>query len=254
MPTTSRIRLQKFLADAGLCSRREAEEWILDGRVQVNGKPILQLGASIDPVTDHVRCDGKRVRVRQRHHYLVLHKPRRVVCTVKDDRQRPTVMDCLPANSPRLFPVGRLDFDTEGLLLLTDDGDLAARLTHPRYGVEKVYHARVSHHPSAAEMAKLRRGVRLEDGAARPIRVTLLKTNPKSAWVEIAFREGRNHLVRRYMQRCGLLVERLIRVGEGPLSLGGLAPGEYRPLTRQEVAVLRRAVTSASAKQRTADR
>jgi 23S rRNA pseudouridine2605 synthase len=240
--TRSTVRLQKFLADAGLCSRREAEEWILDGRVEVNGKPILRLGVAIDPVADHVRCDGQRVRLRKRYHYLMLHKPRRVVCTVKDDRERPTVIDCLPANTPRLFPVGRLDYDTEGLLLLTDDGDLTARLTHPRYGVEKVYHVRISRHPTAGEMARIRRGVRLDDGPARPTRVRLLKKNPRSAWLEVAFREGRNRLVRRYMQRCGLLVERLIRVGEGPLTLGELAPGAYRPLTRQELASLRRAV------------
>ena len=254
MQPSPRVRLQKFLADAGLCSRREAEEWILDGRVEVNGKPVLRLGVAIDPATDHVRCDGRRVKVRQKHHYLVLHKPRRVVCTVKDDRERPTVMDCLPANTPRLFPVGRLDYDTEGLLLLTDDGDLAARLTHPRYAVEKVYHARLSRHPTPQEMAKMRRGVRLADGPARPTRVRLLRRNPQSAWVEIAFREGRNRLVRRYMQQCGLLVERLIRVGEGPLVLAGLAPGAYRPLTRQEVASLRRAVMPTGRTQVTAKR
>lgn len=236
------IRLQKYLADAGLCSRRQAEEWILDGRVEVNGKTILRLGVSVDPRRDHVRCDGRAVRTRKRRHYLLLYKPKGVVCTTKDDRERPTVFDCLPSNVPRLFPVGRLDYDTEGLLLLTDDGDLAALLTHPRYGVEKVYHARVSRHPTSAEMAKLRRGLRLEDGPAKPTRVKLLKRNPKSAWLEIAFDEGRNRLVRRYLRRCGLLVERLLRVGEGPLTLAGLAPGHYRPLTRQEVAGLRRSV------------
>jgi len=202
---------------------------------------------------DIVLADGKPVSPLSEHTYLLYNKPPGQLCTRRDEKGRDLIYRHIEVG-PNVQSVGRLDMDSEGLLLLTDDGELAARLTHPRYGMEKVYQARVSHHPSASEMAKLRRGVRLEDGPARPTRVTLLKTNPKSAWVEIAFREGRNRLVRRYMQRCGLLVERLIRVGEGPLTLGGLAPGEYRPLTRQEVAILRRAVASAPATKRTADR
>ncbi|RMF83986.1 MAG: rRNA pseudouridine synthase [Nitrospirae bacterium] len=244
MPT---VRLQKFLADCGLCSRREAEEWILDGRVEVNGRPALRLGITVDPERDAVRVDGRRVRPRRRRHYLLLYKPRGVVSTVRDDRDRPTVLDCLPASTPRVYPAGRLDFDTEGVLLLTDDGELAARLTHPRHGVVKVYRARVSRHPTPKELARLRRGLRLEDGPARPRWVKVVKRNPKSAWLEIAFVEGRNRLVRRYLQRAGLLVERLVRVAQGPLTLEGLRPGDYRPLTRREVAALRQAAAEAEA-------
>lgn len=237
------IRLQKFIADCGLCSRREAEEWIVDGRVEVNGRPTLRLGITVDPARDAVRIDGRRVQPHQRRHYLLVYKPRGVVCTLKDDRERKTIRACLPPSTPRVYPAGRLDYDTEGLLLLTDDGDLAAAITHPGHGVEKVYHARVSRHPNEKELARLRRGVRLEDGPARPLRVKVVKKNPKSAWVEIVFVEGRNRLVRRYFRRVGLDVERLVRVSEGGLTIAGMAPGDYRPLTRPEVAQLRQLAT-----------
>ncbi|OIP67729.1 MAG: hypothetical protein AUK30_00310 [Nitrospirae bacterium CG2_30_70_394] len=233
------VRLQKFIADCGLCARRTAEEWIVDGRVEVNGRPALRLGITVDPATDAVRVDGRRIRPLLRRHYLLLYKPRGVVCTLQDDRERKTIRACLPPSTPRVYPAGRLDYDTEGLLVLTDDGDLAAALTHPGRGVEKVYHARVSHHPTDKELARLRRGLRLEDGPAKPLRVRVIKQNPQSAWVEIAFVEGRNRLVRRYFRRVGLDVERLVRVAEGPLTIAGMAPGDYRPLTRPEVAQLR---------------
>jgi len=233
------VRLQKFIADCGLCARRTAEEWIVDGRVEVNGRPALRLGITVDPATDAVRVDGRRIRPLLRRHYLLLYKPRGVVCTLQDDRERKTIRACLPPSTPRVYPAGRLDYDTEGLLVLTDDGDLAAALTRPGRGVEKVYHARVSHHPTDKELARLRRGMRLEDGPAKPLRVRVIKQNPQSAWVEIAFVEGRNRLVRRYFRRVGLDVERLVRVAEGPLTIAGMAPGDYRPLTRPEVAQLR---------------
>lgn len=237
-------RLQKILAHAGLASRREAERWILDGRVSVNGVVVRQLGSQADPHKDSIRVDGKRIHPSIAPRYFALHKPPGVITSIKDPGGRPDLTPFLQSlgSKKRVFPVGRLDFNSAGLLLLTNDGDLAQRLTHPRYGVKKRYRVKLNACPTDVELARLRKGIRLEDGMTAPAEVRVVERLKKNAWIEIEIHEGRNRQVRRMFDALGYFVEKLIRIRVGPISLGVLAPGEIRPLFSREIDSLKRAV------------
>ena len=231
-------RVQKLLAGAGLGSRRRCEDLVAAGRVTVNGRAVV-LGARADPERDVVEVDGVPVDVA--HHVVVyaLHKPPGVVTTAADP-QRPVVVDLVPRD-PRVFPVGRLDVDTEGLLLLTNDGDLAQVVAHPSNGVDKAYAVEVAGVLGQAQLARLRRGVMLDDGMTAPAKVRLVGRRPGRTAVEITIHEGRNRQVRRMVAGVGGDVARLVRTRVGPVGLGRLGPGEWRALTPAEVDALRRA-------------
>lgn len=231
-------RLQKLLARAGFASRRAAEKLILGGRVTVNGEVVRELGTRADAAVDDVRLDGERLRD-ERKLYLALHKPTGFVTTLDDPHGRPTVRDLMPKGAERVFPVGRLDFATAGLLLLTNDGELAARLLHPRYGVPRVYRAKVSGRPTPGVLANLRRGVRLEDGVTGPAEVEVDESLPNKTWLRITVREGKRREVRRMCDAVGLPVDKLLRVSFGPVQLGDLRPGEGRSLAPIEIERLR---------------
>ncbi len=236
-------RLQKFLARAGVASRRHAEELILAGRVRVNGQPVTQLGTKINPQTDTVSVDGRPVQPPATRAYVLLHKPAGVVTTAHDPQGRQTALDLLPSElrAQRLFPVGRLDLESEGLLLLTNDGDFALRLTHPRYEQEKEYHALVEGRPDQTALETLRSGMPLpgEKRPTAPAEVRFLRAEGReTAWLSITLHEGRKRQVRRMLAVVGHPVLRLIRVRVGPLRLGNLPPGHWRLLTEAEVAKL----------------
>jgi 23S rRNA pseudouridine2605 synthase len=229
------VRLQKVLANAGLASRRACEVMISEGRVEVNGEVVTEQGRRVDPDTDVIRVDGSRIPPPRRHRYLVLNKPRGVVSTMDDPEGRRTLADLVPDRHGRLFHVGRLDTDTEGLIILTNDGDFAHRLAHPSFEVPKTYLAEVSGVVGRDVVAKLRSGITLEDGPVRPVAVKLVSTTAERSLVKITLHEGRNHVVRRTMEAVGHPVRRLSRTGIGPVRLGTLKTGEFRELTRDEL-------------------
>ena len=229
-------RLQKVLARVGIGSRRVCEDLIAEGRVLVDGEMAV-LGRRVDPETALIEVDGAPVGVRPDLVHYVLNKPAGVVTTADDPQGRPTVVGLVP-NEPRVFPVGRLDVDTEGLLLLTNDGELAHRLTHPSYGVEKEYVAEVEGLPTRAVLRRLREGVELDDGPTAPARATLVDPSV----VRLTIHEGRNRQVRRMCEAVGHPVVRLVRTRIGPLADRSLAPGAWRELTGAEVRSLQRAV------------
>jgi 23S rRNA pseudouridine2605 synthase len=233
-------RLQRILARAGYGSRRACEELIVEGRVTLNGT-VATLGDRADPVEDEVRVDGLEVNLDPNVKYHAFHKPPGVVTTMRDPQGRPDIRGFLP-EGPRVFPVGRLDRDTEGLLLLTNDGDLANALTHPRFGVEKEYLAEVEGVPTPKHLGQLRRGVELEDGPARAESARVAGRSGDRGAVRLVMTEGRKREVRRLLAAVGLPVTRLVRVRVGPIRLGGLSPGERRELTHDEVVALRRVV------------
>ena len=237
-------RLQRIIAHAGLASRRQAEQWILEGRVTVNGERVQELGTKADAVRDRIRVNGRMLRPAPARVCLAFHKPAGVITTMRDTEGRPAVADYLrlAGHSPGVVPAGRLDFATSGLLLLTNDGDLAHRLTHPRYGVPKTYEVKLSSMPSEAQLERLRRGVRLEDGVTAPAAVRVAHRLKQKVWLRVELREGRNREIRRMVEAVGHTVERLVRVRFGPIALGTLESGEIRPLTGEEEARLRRAV------------
>ena len=227
-------RLQKFLAGAGIASRRKAEELIAQGRVKVNGITILENGVKVDPKTDHVEVDDKEITEEEKV-YLLLYKPVGFLSTVRDDFERPTVMDLVKDVNARLFPVGRLDYQTEGLLLMTNDGDFAYRLTHPKHEKEKVYQVTVNGDVSEADMDKLRNGVELEDGMTAPAKCqNLLRENGQTT-VSITIHQGKNRQIRRMFDHIGYKVLKLKRTAIDFLALGKLKPGEYRLLTPTEI-------------------
>jgi 23S rRNA pseudouridine2605 synthase len=234
-------RLQKILARAGLASRREAERWIAEGRVSVNGTVIRKLGSQADPAKDSIKVDGKRIRPATAPLYYAFHKPPGVITTLNDPEKRPDLTPYLArlGDKRRLFPVGRLDYNTMGLLLLTNDGDFSLRLTHPRFGVKKVYRAKLSACPTPEDLARLRSGIRLEDGMSAPARARVIEKLKKNAWVEIELREGRKREVRRMFEALGFFVEKLIRIKVGSVALGALPVGELRPLSPLEVEALK---------------
>ena len=229
-------RLQKILAQAGLGSRRTCEDLIAEGRVQVNGE-VATLGTRADPETDAIDVDGARIGVKQGLVHYVLNKPTGVVTTASDPQGRPTVVELVPAE-PRVYPVGRLDADTEGLLLLTNDGELAHRLTHPSFGVDKEYLADVEGRPARGAVRRLREGVTLDDGPTAPAKVSLVGDHT----LRITIHEGRNRQVRRMCDAVGHPVRRLVRVRIGSLSDRRLSPGQWRALTQDELRALERSV------------
>src|SRR5216684_2526185 len=233
-------RLQKFLARAGVASRRHAEQLIAEGRVTVNEQTVARMGTQIDPALDRVKVDGREVHLPDASGYFVLYKPAGVVTTMSDPQGRATISDWVREMPGRLFPVGRLDYDAEGALLLTDDGALAHRLTHPKFGVLRVYLAKVRGVPTSQTLEKLRRGVRLEDGAASPKSVEIFEKVEKNTWLKIAVTEGRPHLIKRLCAAIGHPVQRLFRPSQGGLAVGGLRPGEMRALSAAEIALVRR--------------
>lgn len=237
-------RLQKIIARAGLASRREAERWIIEGRVTVNGQVVRQLGSQADPLRDSIKVDGKRIRPAAAPLYYAFHKPPGILTTVNDPQHRPDLTSYLQrlGETRRVFPVGRLDYNTTGLLLLTNDGELALRLAHPRYGVKKIYRAKLSSCPTERDFAQLRKGLRLEDGLTAPARARVIEKLKKNAWVEIEVHEGRKREVRRMFEALGYFVEKLVRIRVGPVSLGNLPVGEIRPLSPAEVKALKHAV------------
>jgi pseudouridine synthase len=239
------VRLQKILAMAGIASRRAAEELITQGRVSVNGRTVLELGTKADPARDEIRVDGSRLKGPERLRYLLLHKPTGVVTTRSDPGRRPTVMHLLQGVREYVYPVGRLDYESEGLLLLTNDGDLAARLTHPRHGVEREYHAWVLGVPDERDIERLRRGVPIEGRRTEPAGVRMVHAGrgkrAGQAMLAIVLREGRNRQVRKMCEAVGHPVDALTRIRIGPISDDRLKPGQFRDLTPDEVRRLQKA-------------
>lgn len=231
-------RLQKVMAHAGVASRRVCEELIRQGRVRVNGQSVTELGRRVDPARDRIQVDGREIR-RESKRYFLFYKPRGVITSVSDPRGRRVVTDFFRDVDQRVYPVGRLDYDTEGLLLMTNDGALANRLTHPRHEVDKVYRARVVGHPDEEALQRLRRGIKLEDGWTAPARVRLLEGDEQGSWLELIIHEGRNRQVRRMLEAIGHSVRKLVRTRIDFLTLAGLKPGRYRELKPAEVARLR---------------
>lgn len=236
-------RLHKFMARAGVASRRQSEDLIARGLVKVNGKVVTTPGLKIDPARDRVEVNGKILYKPERKVYILLNKPAGYVTTVSDPRGRRKVTDLLPGISQRVYPVGRLDYNTEGLLLLTNDGDLAYYLTHPSHQVPKTYIARVTGVPSTEKLEALARGIELDDGPTAPAKVRLIKNiDNQHSILKITIHEGKNRQVRRMCEHIGHPVEYLRRVSMGPLQLGRIKPGQYRHLTQREVKRLKKIV------------
>ena len=235
------VRLQKVLAQAGIASRRACEALISEGRVEVNSEVVVEQGRRVDPERDVIRVDGARIPPPRRHLYLAMNKPRGVVVTMDDPEGRRTVADLLAkggsrqVKNERLFHVGRLDADSEGLLILTNDGELANKLAHPSYQVPKTYIAEVTGLVNAPTLQRLRHGITLEDGPVRPTSVKIVSSAAERTLIKITLQEGRNRIVRRTMEAVGHPVRRLSRIGIGPVRLGNLKLGEYRELTRDEL-------------------
>jgi 23S rRNA pseudouridine2605 synthase len=234
-------RLQKIIAAAGITSRRKAEELILEGRVVVNGTVITELGSKADIERDHIKVDGKLLRATTQHVYLALNKPRNYVTTVHDPEHRPTVMDLIKGVKTRVYPVGRLDWSSEGLLLLTNDGELANVLTSARNHVPKIYLVKVNGMLSSVQEEEFRTGIPLSGRRTAPAGLRLSRRG-ENPWYEVRLIEGRTNQIRNMFKHFGLLVEKLKRIRIGPLDLGSLEPGEFRRLSAREVAEFRRLI------------
>ena len=228
-------RIQKIMAQGGIASRREAERLILDGRVTLNGKVVVELGTKADTDNDYIKVNGKLITRPEPKAYVILFKPRGYVTTSKDPEGRPTVMELLEKVKVRVFPVGRLDYDTEGLILCTNDGDLAHRLQHPSHEIPKTYLVKVDGVPTQEGVLKLRNGVKLRDGMTAPARVKIIKKAEANSWLEIIIHEGRNRQIKRMFEAIGHTVIKLKREGLAFLTLGELKPGEFRHLNAEEV-------------------
>ena len=233
-------RLQKILAQSGIASRRKSEELITAGRVKVNGQVIRELGVKVDPAKDRIEVNGKLIE-KEKHVYILLYKPTGYITTMKDQFSRPTVTDLLKDIPEQLHSVGRLDYDTEGLLLLTNDGALTHLLTHPRHNVDKTYYVTCKGSISTEALVALQRGVRLEDGITAPAKVELVSRKRDISILNLSIHEGRNRQVRRMMDEVGFPVLKLKRTQLGSLTLGELKPGEYRYLSKKEVEFLKKA-------------
>jgi 23S rRNA pseudouridine2605 synthase len=242
------MRLQRYLAQAGVASRRKAEELIVAGSVKVNGITVRELGTVVDPAADRIEYEGHVVVAVTSHVYYVLHKPFGVVTTMDDPQGRRTVADVMRSHeiAQRVVPVGRLDYDTAGVLLLTDDGDLAHVLTHPRFGVDKTYRATVRGRLAPEAIEALGSGVKLDDGRAAPAVVRVIATRRVRSTVDITIHEGKNRQVRRMFEQLGHPVVDLVRMRFGPVALGALAPGALRPASDREVRDLRAILAAAS--------
>jgi 23S rRNA pseudouridine2605 synthase len=232
------MRLNKIIADAGITSRRGADELIADGRVTVDGRPIRELGAKIDPENHEVAVDGETIKRSLTKSYLVLHKPKGVLSTMYDPEGRPSLADFIDLRKERLFHVGRLDKDSEGLILLTNDGDLTFRATHPSFGLEKTYIIEFEGRLETGVDKVLLKGVELEDGMGRVLSFKQLSAN----WIEVKIHEGRYHIIRRLMEAVGVEVLRLIRTNFGPISLGDTPEGRWRDLNEQELLNIQKAL------------
>ncbi len=227
-------RLQKIIAQAGLASRREAEDMIRDGRVSVNDQVITKLGTKADAEKDNIRVDGRLIHGSAEKIYLMLNKPRGYVTTLHDPQQRPIVTDLLTDVSARVFPVGRLDYDSQGLLLMTNDGEFAQQILHPRFRMSKVYRVKIRGKLSVAEQRTLKKGIILEDGEFKPLDIQVTRINEKSSWLSLTLNEGRNRIIRRALAFLGREVEELIRIRIGKIELGNLKTGQYRFLKKSE--------------------
>ncbi len=241
----AQVRLQKFISECGVCSRRAAEELITLGKVKVNGKVVTKLGTKVEAGHDRVEVSGRFLQAAQKG-IVLFHKPRSVVSTLSDPEGRPSIADYLTRNYESYYPVGRLDYDSSGLIVLTNDGELADRLMHPRYEQARTYHVKVEGSVSEATIQKMERGVRLLDGVARAVAHILENESEgrdsKATWLEVSVTEGRNRLVRRIMERVEHQVIKLIRVSHGPFNLGSIRPGGMRKLSERDYLFFRQKV------------
>jgi 23S rRNA pseudouridine2605 synthase len=230
------IRLNKIIADAGIASRRAADQLILEGRVSVDGQVVSELGSRFDPEISDIKVDGESLNINKSKTYLAFHKPAGVISTMSDPEGRSNLGDYFKDRTDRLYHVGRLDKDSEGIILLTNDGELAHRATHPSYGLEKRYLVEIEGEFNKQLSDQLLQGVRLEDGLARAVKVVHVRAVSKNHhWVEITIHEGRYHIIRRLIESLGLKVLRLIRLEFGPIALGEMKPGRHRVLNSQEM-------------------
>ena len=237
----ARMRINQFLARSGVASRRAAESLILEGNVTVNGQQVTDLATLVDPHTDSVKVGGDRVRLVERPTYFALYKPKEVVSTLEDPEGRPCLKGYLPRGVPGLFPVGRLDYHSEGLILLTNDGDLANRLLQPRFKVVKTYHLKVKGLPETEGLDRLRKGVTLEGRRTLPVAIRRIPSREtRHTWLQVEMMEGRKNQLREMFFRINHPVIKLKRVAMGPVKIGALKPGEFRPLTAEEVDLLKR--------------
>ena len=238
-------RLQKIIAHAGFASRREAEEMIRSGRVTVNGRVTTELGTKADSGRDHIKVDGKLITRAEPHRYILLYKPKEVMTTLDDPEGRTTVIDLIRGVRERIYPVGRLDYHSEGLVLLTNDGELAYKIAHPKHGSVKTYNVKVRGVPDDRVIDKLRRGITIEGKRTLPCEISRIKTTGRgddegNSWLEVKLREGRTHQIRKMFQAMGHPVTKLKRVAIGPVSDPKLTPGVWRELTKNEVQMLAR--------------
>ncbi|MFC2165171.1 pseudouridine synthase [Acidobacteriota bacterium] len=234
------IRLNKFLSNAGVASRRDADRLIVEGRIAVNNEVVQTLGAKVDGAKDVITIDGKKIKPIDQSQYLILNKPPGYLVTLKDPLQRPTILDLLPDLKTRVFPVGRLDFDSEGLLLLTNDGELANRLMHPRYGIKKVYLVKVKNVPERSRLQILEQGIRIDGKKTAPAKVKLLKSGSRRALIRIELTEGRKREVRKMFEAIGHPVRELKRIQFAELNLKNLKRGHWRHLTPNEISNLKK--------------
>jgi 23S rRNA pseudouridine2605 synthase len=232
------IRLQKYLADAGVCSRRKAEEFITEGKITVNNEIIKELGTKIDENSDVVKYKGKIVKAFENKVYIMLNKPTGYVCTAKDERDRPIVLDLIKGVKERIFPIGRLDYNSSGLLLLTNDGELTYKLTHPKHEVDKTYVIKIKGVPEESEIDKLREGVMLEGKKTLPANINIIERSDKWAKIQISIHEGRNRQIRKMFDIINHPVIKLKRISMGKIQIGILREGEWRHLTLEEIAYL----------------
>lgn len=228
-------RIQKILSRAGISSRRAAEKMIAEGRISVNQSVVMEPGTKVDADRDEIRVDGRLISCEAERVYILLHKPRGYVTTLNDPQGRPIVTDLLSGVTERVFPVGRLDFDSEGLLILTNDGDFSQRLQHPRYGIPKRYRVKVEGNFPKREIQHLEQGINLPDGRFTPSEVCLEKTNPGSSWLRLTITDGRNRVIRRAFESLGHPVCRLIRVSVADIKLESVREGAWRRMTPKEV-------------------
>ncbi|MDD4291270.1 MAG: pseudouridine synthase [Clostridia bacterium] len=232
------IRLNKYMAECGVASRRACDKLISEGAVKVNGKLVTQLGTVIEETNDTVICEGRMLTPVRKNYYIVLHKPKGYICSVSDEKGRKTVMDLIDVKT-RLYPVGRLDYDTEGMLILTNDGDLANALMHPKHEINKYYKARIEGSISESELMQLRNGVVIEGKKTAPAVVRILEKSEDFTTLEVVIHEGRNHQIKKMFETVGKNVVFLKRTAIGDLRLGGLARGKYKHLSPKEIEILK---------------
>lgn len=233
------MRLQKFMAHAGAASRRKSEEYILEGKVKVNDTVVTDMGFQVDEFKDRVYLDGKRLKLIREHIYVLLNKPMGVVSTSSDEKDRQTVVDLIDTDA-RLYPIGRLDIDTTGIIILTDDGEITNKLTHPKHAIDKVYIATIEGRPNKLELDLLRKGIRVGSEKYAPAKVRILKNFESDCIVEVIIHEGKNHQVKKMFEKINHPVKKLKRVAIGEIQLGDLDLGNYRFLTEEEIKYLKR--------------